>query len=99
MTKKLYKKGDINKTLIVAPVALIDNWLSEFKKWGQEFIVNRVSPSPQNVFNEWADKYENSHVLITNYEQLRNTNTIIETLNFDVLIADEAHKIRKLSSE
>ena len=96
--KRLYKKGDINKTLIVAPVALIDNWLSEFKKWGQEFIVNRVSPSPQNVFNEWADKYENSHVLITNYEQLRNTNTIIETLNFDVLIADEAHKIRKLSS-
>ena len=40
----------------------------------------------------------NNHILITNYEQLRNTNSIIETLNFDVLIADEAHKIRKLSS-
>ena len=37
-------------------------------------------------------------MLITNYEQLRNTNKIIETLNFDVLITDEAHKIRKLSS-
>ena len=60
--------------------------------------MNRVSPSPQNVFSEWADKYENSHILITNYEQLRNTNKIIETLNFDVLITDEAHKIRKLSS-
>tara|TARA_Y100000389_G_C17469214_1_gene528686 strand:+ start:1312 stop:2934 length:1623 start_codon:yes stop_codon:yes gene_type:complete len=96
--KKLYKQGSINKVLIVAPVALIDNWILEFKKWGEEFIVSKVSPSPQNVFSEWADKYENSHILITNYEQLRNTNSIIETLNFDVLIADEAHKIRKLSS-
>jgi SNF2 family DNA or RNA helicase len=96
--KKLYKQGSINKVLIVAPVALIDNWILEFKKWGEEFVVSKVSPSPQNVFSEWADKYENSHILITNYEQLRNTNSIIETLNFDVLIADEAHKIRKLSS-
>jgi len=96
--KKLFKKGEIDKVLVVAPVALIDNWILEFKKWGEEFIVNRVSPSPQNVFSEWADKYENSHILITNYEQLRNTNKIIETLNFDVLITDEAHKIRKLSS-
>ena len=96
--KKLFKKGEIDKVLVVAPVALIDNWILEFKKWGEEFVVNRVSPSPQNVFSEWADKYENSHILITNYEQLRNTNKIIETLNFDVLITDEAHKIRKLSS-
>lgn len=96
--KKLYKQGSINKVLIVAPVALIDNWILEFKKWGEEFVVSKVSPSTQKVFSEWADKYENSHILITNYEQLRNTNSIIETLNFDVLIADEAHKIRKLSS-
>ena len=96
--KKLFKQGEVDKALIVAPVALIDNWILEFKKWGEEFVVNRVSPSPQNVFSEWADKYENSHILITNYEQLRNTNKIIETLNFDVLITDEAHKIRKLSS-
>lgn len=96
--KKLFKKGEIEKVLVVAPVALIDNWILEFKKWGEEFVVNRVSPSPQNVFSEWADKYENSHILITNYEQLRNTHKIIETLNFDVLITDEAHKIRKLSS-
>ena len=59
--------------------------------------MNRVSPS-HKMFLVNGQISENSHILITNYEQLRNTNKIIETLNFDVLITDEAHKIRKLSS-
>ena len=96
--KKLFKEGTIDKVLIVSPVALIDNWIQEFSKWGKEFVVSRVTSKSGETFSNWADSYENSHILITNYEQLRNSNKIIETLKFDVLIADEAHKIRKLSS-
>ena len=29
--KKLFKKGEIDKVLVVAPVALIDNWILELK--------------------------------------------------------------------
>ena len=88
----------INKVLIVSPVTLINNWKEEFDKWAPKLRTEIVRPSKKEYDMEWLSSFHKSHILITNYEQLRTNSTIFEKMNFDILILDEAHKIKNFST-
>ena len=90
--------SEINKTLVVAPVNLIKNWYREIQKWSPKLKVKILKPSKKDFELEWIKAYEKNHILLTNYEQLRNESSIFESMLFDILVIDEAHKIKNLST-
>ncbi len=96
---ELAARGNLNNVLIICPNSLRDKWKMELqdkfnfilKKYGNpaefiEDIENDITGSKKSIFG------------IINYEKFRNVDlqkTIVQNnYSFDLLICDEAHKIR-----
>ena len=91
-------KSDINKVLIISPINLINNWIQEVKKWSPKLQIKYVKPKKNNFELDWINSYDKNQILITNYEQIRSESEIFQKMFFDILILDEAHKIKNLST-
>ena len=85
--------------LIVCPPSLIANWKNEISKWLPDFCATCIYDTGSEKDFIWENIIGHSHFFITNYEQIRDTPKILKNLSFDLIIADEAHKIRKNNSK
>ncbi|CAK9439726.1 uncharacterized protein LODBEIA_P38260 [Lodderomyces beijingensis] len=97
------KKPVVNKVLIVCPVTLIANWKQEFKKW--------LGPNKLNILtlnNPMCDdkrdivnfgKLNVYQVLIINYEKLLTHSEELSTVNFDLLVCDEGHRLKNSANK
>ena len=92
-----FRDGELSKCIIVCPVSLIKNWENELQKWAPHLYHNRFTSKTTDT--ELIKLLANSHVLITNYENLRNEHKFLKNYDFDIMILDEAHRIRKFSSQ
>ena len=95
----LIRLGEVKKVLIVCPSSLISTWKYEISKWAPHIAITQVFGDKNSINTNWLKAYSNSHILITNYEQLRGDIEVLDSMSFDLVIADEAHRIRKLSSK
>ena len=95
---KLITEGKIKNVLIVCPPSLVTNWSEELKKWAPWFCVYTITNTSNHKDEIWTKLYDYSHFIVTNYEQLRETPLKIKNETIDLIIADEAHKIRKATS-
>jgi SNF2 family DNA or RNA helicase len=98
-SSELIVSGKASTILIVCPPSLITNWAEELKKWAPWFCVYTISNTSNHKNEIWEKLFTYCHFVITNYEQLRDTPPAIEGKILDLIIADEAHKIRKSSSQ
>ncbi|MCO8123527.1 DEAD/DEAH box helicase [Stieleria sp. TO1_6] len=85
--------------LILCPKSLVLNWLAEFRKWAPELISLAISPPAKNSTAVWDRSVDNTHVVITNYEQIRELGAALEDRQFDLVVADEAHRLRNATSQ
>ncbi|KAI5960080.1 RDH54 [Candida pseudojiufengensis] len=97
------KSPIVNKILIVCPVTLINNWGQEFKKW--------LGPNKINVLTlnnpKCDDKREIINfgklnvyqVLIINYEKILSHIDELSTVNFNLLVCDEGHRLKNNSAK
>ena len=92
-----FRKGTISNCLIICPVSLIKNWENELTKWAPHLIFNRFSSKTSDT--DLIKLIANSHILITNYENLRTGLEFLKEYHFDLMLLDEAHRIRKFSSQ
>lgn len=90
--------GKLGTTIIVCTSTLVDNWVSEISKWAP-FMTTLVLLETSSKREEiWNKIYGKSHFVITNYEQLRKLPNALKDNELSLIIADEAHKLRKKSS-
>ena len=82
----MIRKGEIEKILIACPSSLISNWEYEIQKWAPHISITKVFGDKKSSSTNWLKAYSSSHILITNYEQLRKDIKPLETLSFDLII-------------
>lgn len=87
----LAHRGEVKRCLVVAPAGLLTQWRRELSLWAPELAVLRVDGPPQERAWKWsADK----HVYLVSYETARaDTRRILER-TWDLVILDEAQRIK-----
>lgn len=93
----LIKNSKLRRTLLLAPVALMDNWIQMSMKAG--FTIHTIQKG------RWERIYSKSliapHIYITNYEKTiaKTAQSLFQTQTWDRLVLDEAHRIRNPKSK
>lgn len=93
----LFLENEIKKVLVVCPVSLIKNWEEEINKWTPEITYQRVSSNSTNI--ETLKAIDVSNIVITNYENIRSDPSLFEKFEFDLVVADEVHRVRRNQSK
>ena len=90
------RKNGIDRTLIVAPTALVPNWLEELKTWAPSITAWRIEGggSSREAFYLLPIP-----ILVCSYEQIRADGLDrIPAETFDLVILDEAQRIKNKKS-
>jgi len=97
-TVNLFKDSKIKKVLIICPRSLMQNWIDEINIWAKSFKSFEVH-SQASTDELWKGIINHGHYFIINYDQIRNLSSQVINNPPDLIIADEAHKLRKQSSK
>ena len=92
--KELVEQGVVKSALVICPKSLVANWEAECLRWAPELTVVRVVPTKGEANAVWSAILGRSHVIITNYEQLRALPSPLCAERLELVIADEAHRLR-----
>ena len=90
----LFNRAKIRSVLIVCPKSLVANWEREFTRWAPELGIGVVTPTARIRTDAWKAVLGRFHVLLTNYEQLREVPRTFTRTPLDLIVADEAHRLR-----
>lgn len=94
----LFNLGMAKNALVICPKSLLANWEEEFSRWSPEVSHIRVTP-PASIRDEvWKIVLGRTHVILTNYEQLRKPPEILQKYSIDIVVADEVHRIRNIGA-
>ena len=94
---KLIRSTEIKNVLIVCPRSLMQNWADELEIWAQSFKCYVVH-SEVNSERLWKGIISYGHFFIINYDQARKLCPTMLSKTPDLIICDEAHKLRKKKS-
>ncbi len=93
----LLQRGLISEALVVCPASLKANWFRELNKWASDLDTVVVEGSSSTRWRMWFGY--RAHVRIASYEQVRNDISDLEPQYFDLIILDEAQRIKNSETE
>ena len=93
----LLRRGEIRFAWVVCPKTLVLTWISEFNRWDSKLAVTALLPGGRTAHSVWQHQLHRTHVVVTSYDQLREHHDTM-VLQAQLLITDEAHRLRNLSS-
>lgn len=85
---------DYKKVLIVCPVALKKQWQNEIKK----FMLKNSVMLQGNKKQRNEILINNPDILIVNYEQLRNNESLLK-YKYDIIVFDEVHRLKNKATK
>lgn len=92
----LDRANNSKKTLVIAPVSLLENWKSELKKF---------APYVRSIIHHGSNRTGNYKVLlnydcvITSYSNAVSDNSMFNMINWNLLVIDEAQNIKNPNSK
>lgn len=89
--KFISRFGKAPKTLVVCPASLKVNWCREFDKWSIAGVSAKTADS--KFFPQTFD------ILVVNYDILDTVYSNISSVEWDLIILDECHKIKNLKTK
>ncbi len=95
----LVRSGQARRVLVVCPKGLVSNWTRELADWAPEILVAVIEGDQQR--RRWQWSLADVPVKIANYEALvRDRELVAELgLSFDLMVLDEAQRIKNRSSQ
>jgi SNF2 family DNA or RNA helicase len=95
--RMLLRSGELRSVLLICPKPLVSNWKREFQLWAPEVPVAVLEGDP--VRRRWQWTEAPVPVKIANYELLMRDRDILDSeLAFDLVILDEAQRIKNRQS-
>ena len=90
--------GESRSVLLVCPKPLVTNWLREFSIWAPEIPVSAIEGNSAKREFQWRSPQV--PVKVANYELLMRDEEIVtdEAMHFDLVLLDEAQRIKNRSS-
>lgn len=93
----MYQYGLVNRVLVVAPLSILGVWEEEFEKFA-DFpysltILKGTSAKKKEQLTKLSD--EGLQIVIVNYESAWRLEKELLAYNADLVIADEAHKLKE----
>ena len=86
---------EVKKALIIVPASLKLNWAREVKMWMTDFDLFLCSGKKhKNTEAIVKDKAPIQEIYVINYDILADWATYLKTFEFDIVIADESHKLK-----
>mgnify|MGYP003316972665 FL=1 len=91
--------GEVRNVLLVCPKPLVSNWKKEFELWAPEIPFSIVQGNSSRREWQWSQTADIPET-IANYELvLRDEMSVInENIHFDLVVLDEAQRIKNKSS-
>jgi hypothetical protein len=85
--------------LIVAPVALLENWQNEYQKFFKPLslpvtLLHESVELSRTFDKSQVESLSRKHLILTNYETLRTYQFTLCAINYAVVVLDEAQKIK-----
>jgi SNF2 family DNA or RNA helicase len=96
--RSLFNSGEARSALVLCPKSLLANWEEELTRWAPELSRARVLSKANERGPVWANLLGRLHVAITNYDEVREVPAALSQRGVDVVVADEAHRVRNLSA-
>jgi SNF2 family DNA or RNA helicase len=94
--RMLLRSGEIRSVLLICPKPLVTNWRREFTLWAPEIPLTIIEGDAGRRRWQWTQP---APVKIANYELLmRDRDVLEEGLAFDLVILDEAQRIKNTAS-
>jgi SNF2 family DNA or RNA helicase len=95
--RMLLRSGEVRSVLLICPKPLVTNWRREFGMWAPEIPLTIVEGDAAKRQWQWAQ--EDAPVKIANYELLmRDRDVLDDGLAFDLVVLDEAQRIKNTGS-
>jgi SNF2 family DNA or RNA helicase len=94
----LFQAGLIHKALIVCPKPLVVNWSRELRMWAPDVPFEVINGDTEQRRAQW--RVSNCPVKLVNYELLTRdeAEATAEQVHFDVVVIDEAQRIKSRDS-
>lgn len=91
----LVSEASVSGAVVVCPKTLVSNWESECRRWVPELTVMRCIPPSAAKDGVWSALLGRCHVILTTYEQFRVLPRPLTDHGIELLVADEAHRLRR----
>jgi SNF2 family DNA or RNA helicase len=96
--RMLLRARHLRNCLLICPKPLVTNWVREFQLWAPEIPIAVIEGDAAK--RQWMWNQSNAPVRIANYELLLRDSHFLENpdLHFDLVILDEAQRIKNRNS-